>query len=148
FARIPSIFEGLPGELASHSSRYGRLDQFRGKDVAVVGAGASALDVAALLHAQGARVELIARARTIHFHLPPGAPWKFDGSLRQLRKGLGVAWGNLRHPRTGLGVGWDTVFCAHAPLAFHLLPRQTRVDMVRETLGPAPGWFVRDDVVG
>ena len=148
FAHVPKVFRGMPEQLVTHSSQYGRLDQFRGRDVVVIGAGASALDIAALLHKAGARAEVVTRARTIHFHSPPEPAWKFECTLRQLKKGLGTAWGNLKQPRTGLGCGWDTVLCAHAPLAIHMLPAQTRVNMVRQILGPAPGWFVRDEVVG
>jgi len=59
-------FPFLPRELAalpthvSHSSEHSALGAFRDRDVIVVGAGASAVDLAALLHQQGARVRLVA----------------------------------------------------------------------------------------
>jgi thioredoxin reductase len=148
FGHTPDVLKGLPDDLASHSSRYGRLEQFEGQSVIVVGAGASALDLAALLHGNRAHVQLVARTPVIRFHEPPGEPWRFRVSARHLKKGLGVAWSNLRHPRSGLGVGWDTWLSAHAALAIHYLPEQTRLKIVRETLGPAPGWFIKDAVVG
>jgi thioredoxin reductase len=34
------------------------------------------------------------------------------------------------------------------PGLFHALPEHMRIEMVRNYLGPAPGWFMRDRVVG
>ena len=62
FARRPPEFDGLPAELASHSSTRAELGQFAGRRVVVVGGGQSALEAAALLHEGGAEVEVIARA--------------------------------------------------------------------------------------
>jgi thioredoxin reductase len=35
-----------------------------------------------------------------------------------------------------------------APLLFHVLPWKLRFRVVQNHLGPAPGWFVRDKVIG
>jgi hypothetical protein len=67
FAWRPPEFSTLPGELAAHSSEGSDLRKFEGKQVVVVGAGQSALEYAALLHEIGARVEVIARTRQIHW---------------------------------------------------------------------------------
>jgi pyruvate/2-oxoglutarate dehydrogenase complex dihydrolipoamide dehydrogenase (E3) component len=99
----------------------------------VVGAGASALDVAALLHEAGARVQLIARAKEIRFHDPPQTRSLLD---------------SLRAPLTGLGSGWRLVFITKAPFWFHRLPTSLRLKIVKKALGPAPGWFVKEQAVG
>jgi hypothetical protein len=52
----------------------------------------------------------------------------------------------LRAPMTPVGPGWKSVFCTKAPLLFHMMPRDFRVDVVRRYLGPAPAWFVRETV--
>ncbi len=62
FAWRPAEFEGLPGELVSHTCDHLDLKRFAGKKVAVVGAGQSALESAALLGERGADVELLVRA--------------------------------------------------------------------------------------
>ncbi|HUZ67056.1 MAG TPA: NAD(P)-binding domain-containing protein [Beijerinckiaceae bacterium] len=58
---IPAAFERLPAELASHTVAHADLTVFRGKHVAVVGRGQSAIESAVLLHEAGAEVETISR---------------------------------------------------------------------------------------
>ena len=133
FAHIPEVLSSLPPELVTHSSAHSDLRGFKGRRVAVVGAGASALDLAALLHQAGASVQVIARGPKIKFHSPP--------QPRPLHQ-------RILHPETGIGTGRALLFYVVAPHIFRLLPEDVRLDRVRKTLGPAPGWFVRDDVVG
>jgi len=61
FARRLPQFDGIPPDFVSHSSDQRNVKRFSGKTVAVIGAGQSALEGAALLHEAGAEVELIAR---------------------------------------------------------------------------------------
>jgi thioredoxin reductase len=135
FAFVPPIFSALPGECLSHSSRHRKLGEFKGREVAVIGAGASALDWAALLHQSGASVQLIARKRAIRFHDPP------DQKRRTVLD-------RLRRPITGIGPGWKLFFCTNAPWAFRRLSQGYRLEAVRRILGPAPGWFIKEQVVG
>ncbi|MDQ6915719.1 MAG: NAD(P)-binding domain-containing protein, partial [Actinomycetota bacterium] len=67
FPRVPAVFRDLPPELVSHSCQHADLGAFRGRDVLVVGGGQSALESAALLAEEGARVEVVARALTVHW---------------------------------------------------------------------------------
>lgn len=62
FASRPKEFAHLPPELASHSNENADLERFRGKRVAVVGGGQSALESAVLLSESGAEVEVLMRA--------------------------------------------------------------------------------------
>jgi FAD-dependent urate hydroxylase len=62
FARRPAVFGSLPEALVSHACAYGDLSVLAGQDVAVVGAGQSALESAALLDERGATVQVLARA--------------------------------------------------------------------------------------
>lgn len=134
FGYIPPELEGHPQELVSHSSAHTDFERFRGKTVAVVGAGSSAVDIAALLSEAGADIHLIARREAIDFHEPPVEP-------RPLKE-------RLLAPRSGLGTGWRSRLCTDAPLLFHAMPESFRLRVVRRHLGPAPGWFMRDRVVG
>ena len=61
YAHIPDELSGLPADLMTHSAVHDRLDKFRGRRVAVIGAGQSALQTAALLYESGAEVQVIAR---------------------------------------------------------------------------------------
>lgn len=133
FAYVPEVLSGLPAEFVTHSSMHSDLDGFKGRRVAVVGAGASALDLAALLHNAGALVHVIARGPAIRFFDPP--------QPRSLRE-------KILSPGTGLGTGYDFLFYSKAPHVFRLLPEKLRLNRVQRTLGPRPGWFVRDQVVG
>ena len=67
FACRPSQFHGLPASFVTHSSDQQDLRRFSGKRVAVVGAGQSALEWAALIREAGGHVEVIARAPRIHW---------------------------------------------------------------------------------
>jgi len=61
FKRKPVVFKHLDSALASHCYEGRRVRDFMGKRVAVIGAGQSALESAALLHEAGAEVEVIAK---------------------------------------------------------------------------------------
>jgi thioredoxin reductase len=135
YEHVPPVLSRLPIALASHSSRYGAVDHFKGHEVVVVGAGASAIDLAALLHRAGARVEVVARVATIRFFEPP-------------QPHPSTVFGHLRNPVSGLGRGWKLFLCAKAPLVFRQMPEQFRLDKVRRVLGPAPSWFITPEVVG
>jgi thioredoxin reductase len=133
FAHVPSVLSAIPSDFVSHSSAHSDLQGFRCRHVAVVGGGSSALDLAALLDQAGASVKVIARRSAIRFHNPP--------KPRSLRD-------RLLNPMSGIGAGADLYFYANAPYLFRRLPEKLRLDRVRKTLGPAPGWFIRDEVVG
>lgn len=134
FESMPAVLAGLPPGLATHSWEHHDLGPFAGRAVAVIGAGASALDIAALLHEAGAKVQLVARSQKIAFH-------SFLQEPRPLLQ-------RLRNPRSGLGVGWRSRLATDAPLLFHLMPQEFRHRVVRNHLGPAPGWFIRERTEG
>ncbi len=135
FTHMPPLLKDLPRGLVTHSSEHSDLGSFKSGKVAVLGAGASALDVAALLKEAGAQVELIARGDSLMFHDPPQQePRPFLERVKQ--------------PRSGLGTGWRSRLSCDVPLVFHALPETLRIRAVARHLGPAPCWFVRDAVVG
>jgi thioredoxin reductase len=61
FQRKPAVFGHLPPMQVSHCYEGRKISDFAGKRVAVIGAGQSALESAALLHEAGSDVEIIAR---------------------------------------------------------------------------------------
>lgn len=134
FGWIPPQLEQQPPQLVSHSSAHVELSGFKGRRVAVVGGGSSAIDIAALLHEAGAAVEVIARRQAIAFHDHTVEP-------RPLLRRITAPW-------SGLGIGWRSRLCTDAPLLFHALPERFRLLVVKRHLGPAPGWFMRERVVG
>jgi thioredoxin reductase len=134
FAYLPPELSSALGSNLSHSSRHCDLSGFRGRKIAVLGAGASAVDMAALLLQAGADVELVARRPAIQFHDPPNEP-------RPLLQ-------RLKAPRSGLGIGWRSRMCTDIPLVFHAMPSSFRIKVVKRHLGPAPCWFTRGEVDG
>jgi len=134
FRYLPPLLESLPTEYVSHSSDHHDLTSFKNRDVVVLGAGASATDIAALLHEGGAKVHLVAREQKIRFHSAPNP----KQSILQ----------RLRHPSSGIGPGLRNRLYCEAPWLFHHFPQALRLTIVRRTLGPAGGWFMRDRVIG
>ncbi len=67
FSRRPEQFCNIPRELAPHSSDLSEFSQYKGKRVAVIGRGQSALESAALLHESGARVQILTRDPALIF---------------------------------------------------------------------------------
>lgn len=61
FRKKPAVFENLSPQQVIHCYEGRDVRRFAGKRVAVIGAGQSALESAALLHEANARVEVIAR---------------------------------------------------------------------------------------
>ena len=135
YAHMPKQLDHLPREFVTHSYQHAALDRFRGKEIGILGAGASALDLAALLCQAGAKVQVIARGSSIRFHDPP----------KTLTPSL---MARIRRPFTGIGPGWKLWMCANLPLVFRLMPESFRIDKVHRVLGPAPCWFTKDQVIG
>ena len=135
FRYIPDGLRQLSDQFVSHSFDHHDLSQFSGRRVAVVGGGASAIDLTGLLHEQGCDVQLICRRDALKFSSPPTA-------------GPRSPWQRIRHPRSGLGPGLRSRFATDAPLLIHFLPQAVRLEFVRRHLGPAAGWPMKEKVLG
>ena len=61
FAWRPPEYDGIDPSLVSHTSEHRSFERFRGRRVAVVGGGQSALESAALLHESDVEVEVLVR---------------------------------------------------------------------------------------
>jgi hypothetical protein len=134
FARKPSFVNGLPLELASHTSNHRDYGVFIGKDVAIVGGGQSALEAAALLHESGARPQMLVRG---------GAPIFFGrfNPHRSLRE-------RFKYPNSVLGPGRVAWALEHFPRGPRYLSTERRVRMARTFLGPSGSWWLKDRVDG
>jgi thioredoxin reductase len=138
FAYVPGeLADGMPKGPAnpvSHSSQHDDLSKFAGQDVAVIGAGQSALESAALLHEAGAKVQVLTR-RQARFGSPP----------KPAARGLGRL---LPRPHSPLGPTWRIYPFSHAAGMFRYLPSRTRLKLVKRVLGPLGAWWLRDRVEG
>jgi hypothetical protein len=135
FKYVPSNLSHMPAELVSHSSDFGPVNKLDGREVIVLGSGASALDIAALLSEQGALVTIISRSPQVNFQSPPG-PESY--LLRRI----------YSPKANGLGGGWLLRICGDAPHLIHLLPDQLRLAILNNTLGPSGGYFIRQQIEG
>ena len=132
FRYTPEPLQQLPDGLSSHSADHHDLQRFRGSDVAIVGGGSSATDLAILLHEAGAHVWLIARQPSLQF----GEPW--SGASRTL-------WRRFRGgPLTGIGPGWKNLLFTKLPMFYRCLPDRHRIRTAKNFLGPSGGWFMKE----
>src|ERR1700722_15958854 len=130
---LPEELRALPPSLCSHSADNHDLTRHRGRRVLVIGRGASSTDIAALLVAQGASVQIVSREPVI-FHLPPS-------------KKPRTIWQRMRDPNFGLGPSFRSAVYTLLPGVYHFLPERLRQRITRRHLGPAAVWFIRDQLV-
>ncbi|HET9728346.1 MAG TPA: NAD(P)-binding domain-containing protein [Acidimicrobiia bacterium] len=131
FAFTPAELDALPRSMLTHTSDHSNFDGFAGRSVAVIGAGQSALETAALLQEHDANVTLIVRKPSVAWNPPP------DLSSRTWRE-------RARRPIAALGPGWRAWFLSSAPRSVARLPSRTRLRLYKETLGPAGAWWLRE----
>ena len=67
FSKRPEVFAKLSPQFVTHCSDQRDVARFRGKRVAVIGAGQSALESAALIHEAGGKVEVLVRQNSVHW---------------------------------------------------------------------------------
>ena len=127
---IPAELSGLPSELVSHTADHHRFDRFEARRVAVVGAGSSALETAALLHEARCEVQLLLRSDS-------------------------PVWATKPEPMTPLMRLQNTRLCEgrrclvwNSPTAFRLLPQSVRVEKARTVSGLPGAWWLKDRVSG
>jgi cation diffusion facilitator CzcD-associated flavoprotein CzcO len=130
---LPAELAGLPADLISHTAQVSDLSVFQGRKVAVVGAGQSALEAAALLHEAGVEVQVIARTPTLSWNV--------------MNPEHVSTLGHIKRPIVPLCEGWRCAFW-QTPRAFRMLPESYRVQKARTVLGPSGAWWLRDRVDG
>lgn len=135
YAYVPPVLSGLEQPAFRHASEIRQPAQYAGKRVVVIGGGASAIDLAALLHDAGADVTIAARRKSLSYHSEPK-----QGERSLLEK--------LRRPGSGLGPGWKSRLLTEFPHLFRFLPASLRLKALHRLLGPSAGWPMRERVEG
>jgi thioredoxin reductase len=134
FARIPAELSDFSADHVSHTCHHSTFENFRGKSVAVLGAGQSALQAAALLHECGAKVDVFVRKPAINFSV------RTEGKRSLIDR--------IRWPKSGLGVGPKNWLLDTFPGALRMVPDRWRVPFVKTHLGPSVAWWLRERVTG
>jgi cation diffusion facilitator CzcD-associated flavoprotein CzcO len=135
FAHTPQNLAALPKDMISHSYDHRDTSGFKGREVAVIGTGSSAIDLAHQLQESGASPHIIGRADHIQYNCTP------DPEREKLLY-------KLQNPPSTIGRGWRSYFCAEAPLLFYRMPKQLKERAIRSHMHPAAGWFMREQVEG
>lgn len=136
FARRPAAFAGIDPALAPHASEISEPASFAGLDVAVIGAGQSALETAALLREAGASIEVIARAPQVHWLSGRENLRRLSGPLRALI----YPPGEVGPP----GINWIVQF----PDVFRAFPLGMQETMARRAIRPAGSGWLRPRLAG
>ena len=129
FAHLPEPFSALPRELVSHGSQNRDLSAYQGKELVVVGAGASATDIATLAAEAGAKVTMVSRGSI-----------KWTVQRVEPRPVLE----RLRYPDSCISPGLRSCLYERSPLGFRTLPPEARYKFATTFAGPAGGWSMRD----
>lgn len=131
---VPRELAHLPEPLVAHSSRMRELTFYAGRSVAIVGAGQSGLETAALLHEAGAHVRVLVRGGTVAWN-PPSKPRPWHERLIE--------------PDAGVASGWKSLAVSELPRTFRrLFAPEKRHRFVADSYGPSGAWWLRDRVDG
>lgn len=134
FATVPPFARHLPPELATHTRVHKDFERFRGKTVAVLGRGQSAVQTAAFLHEAGAAdVELLARGPVVWIS-------------RKLYRYTGPAK-HIFYPSSDVGppgLNW----LIHYPMLYRRLSDELRAKVEDRATRPSGAPWLKHRVVG
>ena len=134
-AHIPKELRNLGPNRMRHTFDISDYREFRGKTVAVIGAGASAIEAGALVRESGGTSDVFVRGNE-----PP----VFHGRTPRVRP----LWKRLKDPSSVLGPSRQGWLLQHLPFGVYRMPLERRTRFVKGHLGPASPWWIIDRVVG
>lgn len=133
-AHIPAALRELGPERMQHTFDISDYGAFRNKTVAVIGAGASAIEAGALVREAGGASQVFVRGPEAVFH----------GRSPRVRP----LWERIKNPMSVLGASRSSWVLQHLPLLVYRMPRERRTRFVKRYLGPASPWWIQDRVLG
>jgi hypothetical protein len=133
-AHIPSALRHLGPDRMRHTFDISDYGEFKNKVVAVIGAGASAIEAGALVHEAGGSSDVYVRGPKAIFH----------GRAPRVRP----LWQRIKDPTSVLGASRRGWVLQQLPLLVYHLPRERRTRLVKGYLGPASPWWIQDRVLG
>jgi FAD-dependent urate hydroxylase len=132
--RLPENLQDLGPDLLRHTADISDYSAYRQKKVAIIGAGASAIEAGALVNEAGGAAEIFVRGQFVFFH----------GRTPKERP----LWRKIKEPASVLGVSRRSWMLQHVPALVHFMPKERRVRFAKGYLGPAAPWWIKDRVVG
>jgi cation diffusion facilitator CzcD-associated flavoprotein CzcO len=126
----PDVLAGVSPDFVTHTAFIPDYARFRGQSVAVLGAGASAIEAGALVQESGGQAQIFVREPEVVFH----------GKMERYRP----LHQRIRHPLSVIGVGMQNRMLQFAPMAVRLMPERQRIQFVRSYLGPAAPWWIKE----
>jgi len=137
FAYRPPQFAKLPAALVSHSSDHSDFDKFAGARTAVIGAGQSAFESAALLLESGADVEIFVREAKVI--------WLTSHEVLQQAPYIKSLLYPLLYPPAEVGpIGFNQIIVR--PRLFRILPRNWRDHVTYSGIRPMVSNWLRPRV--
>jgi len=137
FLTKPPEFGGISSELAPHSSELSDLSKFKGRRVAVLGKGQSALEYAAILHENGANVVIITRAPQLAYR-----PFAWRKNLfRTLTSGPLLPFSHMVFPPTDLGT-IKTARVMADPEKFRRQTPETQEQLLKDCARPVGAYWL------
>jgi cation diffusion facilitator CzcD-associated flavoprotein CzcO len=121
--------------LATHTAHINSFGGFRGQVVAILGAGQSALEAAALVREAGGTPKLLIREDRVLWHD------RISGVRRNMYQ-------RLRSPISGLGSGPKAWFLTNFPGFLHHVPEAWRTGFTLRHLPAEGAWWLRSRVEG
>lgn len=131
---VPPAVASLPAHFITHTADLSDYSIFRGREVAVIGAGASAIEAGALVNVSGGSAQILVRENEAIFNVRMNP----HRSLYE----------RLRNPNSVVGPGMKNRVLQALPLALHFVPERRRVRFIKGYLGPAAPWWIKDRVDG
>jgi FAD-dependent urate hydroxylase len=133
FRVIPPELSSLPAPLVMHCALIGDVSQYAGKSIVIVGAGQSALETAAILHENGAKVTMLVRRDRLS--------WNEPSKQRSLLS-------RIIRPEAGIASGYQALAIAELPRVFRFMfAPEKRHRHVALSYGPSGSWWLRDRVI-
>ena len=133
-SQVPAELRELGPDHMRHTFDITDYAQFRNKSVAVIGAGASAIEAGALIRENGGSSDVFVRGENVIFH----------GRSPRIRP----LWDRIKNPTTVLGTSRSGWILQHLPLRVYRMPLEQRTRFVTSHLGPASPWWIKDRVTG
>jgi FAD-dependent urate hydroxylase len=133
-AHVPAELQKLGPDRVKHTFDLSDYSQFRDKKVAVIGAGASAIEAGALVQEAGGSSDVFMRGAELVIH----------GRAPRIRP----LWDRMKNPTTVLGASRSGWVLQHLPLLVHRMPLERRTRFVKSHLGPASPWWIKERVLG